>query len=146
MSFIPEVVPAGSVWVALADAIGCSLPEDWKNVKCTLATPAVSGSTYVCTVRPPPSAIVYSVGFPAIVEICSGGSFGVTFRGMLTAPVCSCTTAAIDHVPVTDRLVPVPFQSDPERFRLRLDPPMSGLDGNVKFNTRDRTLTGAPVS
>src|SRR2546422_7819830 len=58
---------------------------------------------------------------------------------MLTAPFCSCTTAAIDHVPVTDRLVPVAFQSEPDRFKLRLDPPMSGLDGRVKFNTKDRT-------
>jgi hypothetical protein len=42
-----SVSPAGVVAVAVAEAMGCSSPEAWKNVKCTTLFPGVPGSMYV---------------------------------------------------------------------------------------------------
>jgi hypothetical protein len=52
------VFPPGMVAVAVAEAMRCSAPDAWKNVKWTVSFPGFPGSTYVCTVVPPDTWIV----------------------------------------------------------------------------------------
>src|ERR1051325_10485580 len=141
--------PPGGTDDPLADAIGSSVPAAWKNVKCTVLFPAEPGSTYVCTLFPPGSAIVYRVGSPeaAVVWIRSDGSLGVRRSGTVTDPVDCCTRTSTFQVPNMERVVAWAVQvPDPDRRNGTVGFPTFGADGRDKLNETELAGAGRPVS